>query len=128
MYATCLDTLIMNSAQRCLCSEILTEPYRRVPEQRSYYFKPLGSKGPVAIEGSSWGHFLETLSALTGGRGKEHPNSFAPGAKGKRENGSLWGSGQLGMGELWRRASKGSLAQFHLALSPLLHIWNQQAA
>lgn len=71
MYATCLNTLIMNSVQRCLCSEILTEPHQRAPKQRSHYFKPLGSKGPV--EGSSWGHFLKTLCALTGGRGKEHP-------------------------------------------------------
>lgn len=73
MYATCLDTLTVNSAQRCLFPEVLTEPCQRAPEQRSHYFKPLGSKASGAIEGSSWGHFLETLSALTGGRGKEHP-------------------------------------------------------
>lgn len=90
MYAACLDTLVTNSAQHCLCSEILTEPYQRAPGQRSHYFKPLGSKIPVAIEGSSWGHFLKTLSALTGDRERSTLNIFAPGAKGKRENCSLW--------------------------------------
>lgn len=96
MYATRLNTLTMNSAQRCLCSEVLTEPYERAPEQRSRYFKPLGSQSSGATEGSSWGHFLETLSALTGGRERGTLNIFAPGAKGKRENCS-----QLGSGELW---------------------------
>lgn len=91
----------MNSAQCCLCPEILTEPYQRAPEQRSHYFKPQGSKDPVAIEGSPWGHFLKTLSALTGGRERSTLNIFAPGAKGKRENCSLWGGDQLGRGELW---------------------------
>lgn len=90
MYAACLDTLAMNSAQHCLCSEILTEPHQRAPGRRSHYFKALGSKGPVAIEGSSWGHFLKALSALTGDRQRGILNISAPGAKGKRENCSLW--------------------------------------
>lgn len=130
MDATCLKTLVVNSAQGCLCSEVLTEPWQRAPERGSHYFKPLRSEGSVVIEGSSWGHFLKTLSALTGGRGKEDPKHFCSRSQGQEGKSQPMGSGQLEGkgGSFGSEHLRGSLAQSHLALSPLLHIWNQQAA
>lgn len=85
----------MNSAQGCLCLQVLTKLHERTLEQRSHYLRLLGSKGPAAIEGSSWRHFLKALSALTGGREKQHPKHFCSRSQGQEGKLQPMGGGQL---------------------------------